>query len=474
MKFISRCRSLYQPTIYDTLQTAQTICPTSFFANSLLILFVVLVGSAFFLFFETSKPIVNISAIPKYIGKTNTLEIETTDTSSGLRQIVVTATQGENVKELSATVNPRQGYTGQIGPLSDRRSVTFNAAELGFTEGPLTIAVTAYDFSMMGFFKGNRAMASTDVILDSRPPVVKILHSEQYITPGGAGIVIYSLEENEGRHGVVINGKFNPGYPVGGEKHNVQIAYFALPYDAETLTESHILATDVAGNAAMLPFSVIVQKAQQKHDRINISDGFLSTKIPEFEQYYPNMPGNLVEKYLYTNETIRDQNNLKIAELCSTSGSERLWDGRFERMPGSNRAGFADHRTYYYNEQPIDKQVHLGMDIASTQQADVTAANKGRVVFADYLGIYGNMVLLDHGQGIFSLYSHLSQINAKVGDIVTASDSIGLTGTSGMAGGDHLHFSMLVNGIFVSPLEWWDPHWLEVTIERPLAAVTSK
>jgi len=122
-----------------------------------------------------------------------------------------------------------------------------------------------------------------------------------------------------------------------------------------------------------------------------------------------------------------------------------------------------------YAGKIIDKQVHLGVDIASTARAEIRAANKGRVVFAEYLGIYGNMVLLDHGQGIFSLYSHLSQINVSPGDEVDKKTVIGQTGTTGMAGGDHLHFSMLVNGIFVMPKEWWDEHWIEVTIEAPLA-----
>lgn len=442
--------------------------PGNFFSTLLLLLLVAAGGASFFLFFEGNAPTVNISAIPQFISTTDTLDIEVTDVGSGLRHIEVTVIQGDAVKELYTVTNPRLRYTGKIGPLSDRQSITFDAKKLGFSEGAVKISVTAYDFSLRGFFKGNTVTAIANVTLDTRPPILKIRHSEKYISPGGAGIAIYTIEDGGGKHGVVINGKFNTGHPLGSDRKDTYIAYFALPYDAASITESYVIAADVAGNSVMLPFSTSFKAPKQKHDRINISDGFLSTKIPEFEQYYPDLPGNLVEKYLYTNQTIRDKNNARIAELSSTSGDERLWDGHFQRMAGSGRAGFADHRTYYYNDQPIDEQVHLGMDIASTQRANVAAANRGKVVYADYLGIYGNMVLLDHGQGVFSLYSHLSQINAKVGDIVTANDSVGLTGTTGMAGGDHLHFSMLINGIFVTPLEWWDPHWIEVTINAPL------
>ena len=177
----------------------------------------------------------------------------------------------------------------------------------------------------------------------------------------------------------------------------------------------------------------------------------------------------MVEKYIYTNREVRKANNQKIFELCQNPLSERLWQDRFIRMPGASKAGFADHRTYFYKGKEIDRQVHLGMDIASTQRAEVKAANKGKVIYADYLGIYGNMVLLDHGQGVFSLYSHLSSIQVAVGDEINTDVVLGLTGTSGMAGGDHLHFSMLINGIFVTPKEWWDQQWINVTIEDPIA-----
>ena len=120
---------------------------------------------------------------------------------------------------------------------------------------------------------------------------------------------------------------------------------------------------------------------------------------------------------------------------------------------------------YYYKNKEIDKQVHLGIDLASTKRAEVHAANSGTVVFADYLGIYGNTVILDHGQGIFSLYSHLSEIDSTVGELKEKGTVIGLSGATGMAGGDHLHFSMIINGIFVTPLEWWDQQWLRLNID---------
>ena len=86
---------------------------------------------------------------------------------------------------------------------------------------------------------------------------------------------------------------------------------------------------------------------------------------------------------------------------------------------------FADRRTYYFGDKEIDKQVHLGFDLATVQQAPVHAANAGVVVHADFLGIYGNCVIIDHGLGVMSLYAHLSQIGVKVGDTVKKDQEIG-------------------------------------------------
>ena len=77
------------------------------------------------------------------------------------------------------------------------------------------------------------------------------------------------------------------------------------------------------------------------------------------------------------------------------------------------------------------------------------------------LGIYGKTVILDHGYGLFSMYSHLSQIAVKAGDSVSRGDKLGRTGSTGMAGGDHLHFGMLINDTFVNPVEWWDIKWIQ-------------
>jgi murein DD-endopeptidase MepM/ murein hydrolase activator NlpD len=422
----------------------------------------------FFLFFEGEEPTVNLEQTGDHIGKKGIIRYSVSDTKSGLRNITISGTQGSVTKILHTVTFPRASSTGMIGQPETAETVTFETKKEGFIDGPMRLTFEAADYSLRGWLQGNKTTINKEMTVDTVPPQLQILQSEKYISPGGAGIAIYRLNDTDCTSGVTINGRFHPGFLVGDGRTDTYIAYFALPYDAQKIESSMVSVVDSAGNETIAPFTTVYKGVTQKTDTITISDSFIGAKIPEFQQYYPEMKGELIDQYLYTNTTLRDQNNKKISDLCRNPSPIRFWQGHFQRFAGSPKAGFADHRGYMYGGKLIDNQVHLGVDIASTSRADVRAANKGKVVFADYLGIYGNMVMIDHGQGIFSLYSHLSQINVSPGNEVDKKSVIGLTGTTGMAGGDHLHFSVLVNGVFVMPKEWWDEHWIEVTIEAPL------
>ncbi len=440
-------------------------------ATLLLILLFIFGGAlvaGFLLFFEGGSPTVTIKEPASYLGTSGTISIEAKDDESGLRRLRATLSQGAVEKELLSDSYPRLGYTGMIGVAEKQVDIDVQPAQQGFADGPATLTVTGVDYSCRGFFRGNTVTITRELIIDTTAPKMGILYSDRYVSPGGSGLIIYRVDDSSAASGVLINDTFHPGFTSGDDRDDIYVALFALPYDADGISGAQIVAKDPAGNQASLPFSTTFKAVSFKQDRITVDDGFLETKIPEFQHYYPEMTGSLLERYLFINTTVRNQNNQMISDLCKTSHGNRLWQGHFARMPGSPRAGYADHRTYFYNGEAIDQQVHLGIDIASTRQAEVRAAAAGMVVHTDYLGIYGNMVLLDHGQGLFSLYSHLSQINVSEGDTVEAETPIGRTGTSGMAGGDHLHFSMLVNGIFVTPVEWWDQHWIDVNIEGPL------
>ncbi len=449
-------------------KTKKSSSAKRFLLTIFLTLLVVGGAGAFYLFFENEKPSASFANLGEYIGLNSTLEFTAADQKSGIRNIRVTAVQDGVSKEIFFKEFPRTGYQSPVGPLQEEGQVDINLKKTGFKDGKVRLILTVHDFSFLGMLKGNETTVNKEVTLDTEAPKIQVLHTERYIYPGGSGIAIYKVSDPAARHGVMVNDHFNEGFPVDEKRANTFISFFGVPYNTKQFNELAITATDAAGNTTTFPFSTILKKKRFQHDTINVGSGFLSKKIPEFQQYYPEMQGDYVNKYLFINREVRLDNNIKIQELCSTASSKRLWKGVFGRMAGSLRAGFADHRTYKNNEKEIDRQVHLGVDIASTRRAPVKAANNGIVVYADYLGIYGNMILVDHGQGVFSLYSHLSKIETSPGSEVKKDDVIGLTGTTGMAGGDHLHFSVLINGVFVTPKEWWDKGWIEVTIEEPV------
>ena len=155
--------------------------------------------------------------------------------------------------------------------------------------------------------------------------------------------------------------------------------------------------------------------------------------------------------------------------MAEASPPEFRWTKTFVPMRnGQVMSNFADRRTYTYDGAAVDQQDHLGFDLASTARAEIQAANDGVVVLARYFGIYGNCVVIDHGYGLLSLYGHLSSISVEEGRSVERYDTIGRSGLTGLAGGDHLHFTMLLRGLAVNPEEWWDGHWIHDRLELKL------
>jgi murein DD-endopeptidase MepM/ murein hydrolase activator NlpD len=418
-------------------------------------------GAALFMLMEFERPTVTVEKEIKFVGGAMDLPLQAADKKSGLRKIAVTVFQNGAAYPLFSREFPRQSWLKQAGPAEVRETVEMDAKDLGLKEGAAELAVTAEDFSL----KRNTAELRFPVTVDSAPPMITVEHAQTHLMQGGSGIVVYSSSEPLARHGVMIDKMFFKGFPLAGQERQ-HIAYIALPWDSAKPEDTRVVGADQAGNQGQAPFSVHFKKAKEKKDRIEISEGFLQKKMPEFQQHYPEMKGTPLEQYLFVNQKVRVWNAEKIAEVCRNTAEEQLWQDRFLRMPGAGRAGFADQRAYYHKGQEIDQQTHLGIDIASTERAEIRAANRGRVVFADYLGIYGNVVIIDHGQGLSSLYSHLSRIETAVGKMTEKNEIIGRSGTSGMAAGDHLHFSMLVHGIFVTPVEWWDQHWINVNIKN--------
>ncbi len=104
----------------------------------------------------------------------------------------------------------------------------------------------------------------------------------------------------------------------------------------------------------------------------------------------------------------------------------------------------------FFNEQ--ERNPHSGLDIAAPEGTDIRATADGTVIEAGDFFFSGNMVYVDHGQGLISLYAHLSRIDVKPGDVLRRGDILGAVGQTGRVTGAHLHFAVLINGVLVDPL----------------------
>jgi len=237
--------------------------------------------------------------------------------------------------------------------------------------------------------------------------------------------------------------------------------------------DTRLVVEDGAGNSAEMPFIDQFFAKPFKTDIIPISDSFLDKVVPEILSQSPNIQdrGNLLDNFLAINGDLRQVDAEILKELAKKSKPEFYWNRPFLMMPnGKVMSAFADRRTYEYNGRVIDHQDHLGYDFAVTKQAPVPAANDGVVANAAFFGIYGNAVIIDHGYGLMSLYGHMSSIAVTVGQKVARGDILGKTGQTGLAAGDHLHFTTLLQGLPVNPTEWMDGHWIRDRIAKKLGA----
>jgi murein DD-endopeptidase MepM/ murein hydrolase activator NlpD len=314
------------------------------------------------------------------------------------------------------------------------------------------------------------------------PPTIEAVSSHHYVNLGGAEMVVYRVTPPEAVSGVLVGDRFYRGFPASGvaggraTDRTLHVAFFALSFDQDPGLPIRLSAHDAVGNSTLADFDHESFTKTFTYSRIPIDDRFLSKVLPGIVAGTPNLslplatPDERVEAFLTVNRDVRAANAAQIAAFAEQTSPEWLGTGPFKRMAGAkSEAPFAEHRTYMLGTQEIDQQVHLGFDLASTRGAAVTASNTGRVLFAGYLGIYGNCVILDHGMGVQTLYAHLSAMDVEKGDRVEKGETIGRSGATGMAGGDHVHFTVLVGGTPVTPVEWWDPHWIRDRIDRKLA-----
>jgi murein DD-endopeptidase MepM/ murein hydrolase activator NlpD len=421
-----------------------------------LVLVCAVVAAGWFYMRDRTAPSLTLTPSQGVVGASSSVQVAAEDTASGIRSLTVSMTRSGRT-----TVLLDKTYPDKPGAVSE--SIDLAAAEL--KDGTFEISAAATDGSIFNFGAGNKARASAELRYDSKPPSVSVASGTIYVKRGGTGVVAYTLSEPVQRTGVFVGDVFFPAYK---RADGVYVCYYAFPYYVEFKDFAPAIeAEDLAGNERRRKLSLQPKDHEFRHDVINLPDSFLDSKMPDFEGIVPGEMTNL-ERFLKVNREVRKDNRAALIGIGRKTADLPLWQGAFQRMAGAPRAGFGDQRSYRYDGKEVDRQTHLGVDIASLQHYPVPAANDGVVVFADFMGIYGNCVIIDHGQGLQTLYAHLSEIGVALGETVAKGQIIGKTGVTGMAGGDHLHFGVLVSGIPVSPVEWWDAGWIRDNVTSKL------
>lgn len=425
---------------------------------------------------EGGKPIVEIDPGFAAIGISQKITITVSDIKTGIKKVRVGLLKDGKEHELLQEKFPSGVFFKKRGVKEKSLNILVEPKKMGLTDGPAVLRIAVWDYSWRGGLHGNRTYIEKEVTVDTKPPVINVMSRVHNISQGGSGLVIYSVSEPCRLNGVYVGDNFFLGMGGHFDDPNIYMAFIALSYRQGPGTKMFVRAVDTAGNRSKVGFPYHIRKKKFRKDVINISDRFLNWKVPEFDIDISQASKTpLIDRFIKINRDVRKSSNMEIVEQTKKTESKLMWKGAFLRLPKSaRRAAFADHRTYKYKRRTIDHQVHQGIDLASLAHSPVPAANSGKVVFIGSVGIYGRSVIIDHGFGLSSLYSHLNSIDVEVGQVVNKGEIIGQTGTTGLAGGDHLHFGMLVHHVFVNPVEWWDFSWITNNITKKIKSVESR
>jgi len=402
-----------------------------------------------------SKPTVDVAASVTTLGQATPIEVRVHD-PHGLSELTATVEQNGT---------PYQVWHTASASKSPDTTLNFTAGVKDtpqLKDGRATLILQAKSGGMFG--GTTRWERAVNVV--TQPPTVSADSDQHYLYRGMADLATMNVTGAYTSAGVRLGNQTFRAWPMPGGKPGM-FSLFAFAWNMPQETIPVVYASNGAGADVTTPLTVVFPKREQPvytQHQIQITDQFMQKVLGELD---PNGSGTPVERFKKINSQMRQSNNKTLAELRFKTADHFLWSQPFTRQSHSAaEATFADVRSYMYHGEKIDEQVHLGYDLAVTQHVGVEASNDGRVVWAAPLGIYGNCVVVDHGYGLQTIYGHMSRIDVKEGDAVKRSQVMGLSGMTGMAGGDHVHFAMQLDGVQIDAKEWWDPHWIQDHVAR--------
>lgn len=171
----------------------------------------------------------------------------------------------------------------------------------------------------------------------------------------------------------------------------------------------------------------------------------------EFKQQYLTVDEDTLGETLESTEANTEYNNA-IAPLKTTFTAEKYWDGEFIlplKYDYKETTSFGTFRTFSNGAS----EYHNATDMAAPGGTPVYATNSGKVLYAAFLQLTGNTVLIDHGLGVISWHYHMNTITVSSGDMLEKGQQIGTVGTTGLSTGNHLHFGITVCGINTDPMK---------------------
>ena len=408
---------------------------------------------------RSATPVVDLPSSITTLGQATPVTVQVHD-PRGVRKIAATVEQNGASYAVGEATQPSK---------ESDSNWTFTAgvkAAPQLKDGTAKLIVEATSNDLLG----KKARAERDVTVVTRPPSLSVDSDQHYLYLGMADLVTFDVSGGWTEAGVRVGDQTYRSWPMPSSKSGSKpgrFSLFAFAWNMPPGTAPVVYASVGAGNDVTSPMVFQFPKKEQPHyttHDLQISDVFMQKVVNELD---PNGSGDPVTRFVKINSEMRRANNKTLADLRFKTAEKFLWSQPFARQTHAQaEATFADLRNYIYHGKKIDQQVHLGYDLAVTQHVGVEASNDGQVVYAAPLGIYGNCVVVDHGYGLQTIYGHMSQIDVHVGDTVKRGQVMGRSGMTGMAGGDHIHFAMQLDGVQIDPKEWWDPHWIHDHIAR--------
>lgn len=432
----------------------------------IVIILAAITGAAGFIYlspqFEQNKPLIDIDN-RVYWNLKDPLKINIKD-DSGIKFYKVTYKDDKNKKVLKKVV---------LENIEKELSIDISAPKLDifFKGKEVSLIIEAFDNSKWNFFEGNYIKKEFKLRIDKKAPTANVISNSLAIRKGGSAVVIVEVKDQNLKDAYISFNKEERFELIPFYKENFYIALIAWPVTIDDFKRVNLIAVDKANNISRTKVPLYIRSLKLKNSKIKISEDFIrNISSAVLEKSGMEVPSDVHEIFIKENRILRNKNVEIIKEVSRKFMDKELISNfplrPIRRLSGSKTvAGFADRRHYYFDGEKIDDAWHLGMDWASIKRAAVKSSNDGIVIFNDYLGIYGNTIIIDHKLGLQTLYAHTSKSYVNLSDEVSRNTKIANTGSTGAVFGDHLHLGVLVQGIEVNPLEWMDKNWIKTRIQ---------